>query len=167
MSKKNKSENEATFETIGDFIGPPSLAVIRLNAITRPNKAASGALEEALVCRMDQDKPTWFVSDLDRPFVSTSPAYSDTLWDLMETCSKVKIQPILPKSTPSSVFENDVEFSIPAQDKTKIDLTSAITSAVKKPQKAQTEFKSPIEESDLSIYGGGIKKKNKNFGRND
>jgi hypothetical protein len=158
MSKKNKGENEATFETVGDFIGPPDLVIVRLNAITRPNKAAAGALEEAMVCRADQDKPTWFVSDMDRPFTSTSPAHSESLWDLMEACAKVRIPPILPRNLPTGVFDLEpVESQKPMTQEVK-----PCEKSQKKRQKSEPEGDNP----DLSMYGEGVKKKN-SFGRGD
>jgi hypothetical protein len=160
MSKKNKGENEATFETVGDFVGPPDLVVIRLNAITRPNKAAAGALEEAMVCRADQDKPTWFVSDMDRPFTSTSPAYSESLWDLMEACAKIRIPPILPRNLPTGVF--DLE-PVGSQEK-------PAAREVKSPPPEKSQKKPRLESEgdnpDLSMYGEGVKKKS-SFGRGD
>lgn len=165
MSKKNKGENEATFETVGDFVGPPNLVIVRLNAITRPNKAAAGALEEAMVCRMDQDKPTWFVSDMDRPFTSTSPAHSESLWDLMEACAKVRIPPILPRNTPASVFDVEVLSST-------VDSNAKPQERKSKPKtrpKPEPEPKPDDEREDddgLGIYGQGIKK-SRGFGRGE
>ena len=161
MSKKNKGENEATFETVGDFVGPPDLVIIRLNAITRPNKAAAGAVEEALVCRMDQDKPTWFVSDIDRPFTSTSPAYSESLWDLMEACAKVRVSPILPRNLPTGVF--DLE---PVEPASSPEPAKPEAKPAQKPPKPKAEEKGKAEENEgLSMYGEGIKKSGKTFGR--
>lgn len=162
MSKKNKGENEATFETVGDFVGPPDLVIVRLNAITRPNKAAAGALEEAMVCRMDQDKPTWFVSDMDRPFTSSSPAHSESLWDLMEACAKVRIPPILPRNNPTSVFDPDMITSDAKQSVSSQPVQLAREKR-RKPEKKPSHELEP-EDSVLSMYGQGVKK-SKSFGR--
>jgi len=159
MSKKNKGENEATFETVGDFVGPPDLVIVRLNALTRPNKAAAGALEEAMVCRTDQDKPTWLVSDMERPFTENSPAYSGSLWDLMEVCGKVRIAPVLPRNLPTGVF--DLEPVETAPDPAPKKATPA-------PERSQKRSKPQSEqEDDLSVYGVGIKKSKGSFGRGD
>lgn len=163
MSKKNKGENEATFETVGDFVGPPDLVVIRLNAITRPNKAAAGALEEAMVCRSDQDKPTWFVSDMDRPFTSASPAFSESLWDLMEACAKVRVSPILARNLPTGVFDLEPVESTPVTS-TNIS-PPADKQARERPPKPKLPKPSETDDSDLSMYGAGVKKQNKGFGR--
>jgi len=163
MSKKNKGENEATFETVGDFVGPPDLVIVRLNALTRPNKAAAGALEEAMVCRTDQDKPTWFVSDIDRPFTDKSPAYSDSLWDLMEACAKIRVAPILPRNLPTGVFDLEpVDSPAPASPE-----PEARSRAASSPRKPKPVEKEKDEDSDLSMYGEGIKKKRGGFGRGD
>lgn len=161
MSKKNKGDNEATFETVGDFVGPPDLVIIRLNALTRPNKAAAGALEEAMVCRMDQDKATWFVSDMDRPFTSSSPAHSETLWDLMEACAKVRVPPVLPRNLPTGMFDlESVESSIsPVAHK------SEPKKETKKRSKPDpTPNVDQEDNSGLGMYGQGVGK-SKSFGR--
>ena len=161
MSKKNKGDNEATFETVGDFIGPPGLVIVRLNAITRPNKAAAGALEEAFVCRMDQDKPTWFVSDVERPFTSTSPAHSESLWDLMEACAKVRVPPILSRNTPTGVFDLEPVETTPTKPVPERPL--------QQPQKRTPKTEKPeSDDQGLSMYGEGVKKSGKSsFGRGD
>jgi hypothetical protein len=160
MSKKNRGDSEATFETVSDFVGSPGLVIVRLNAITRPNKAAAGALEEAVVCRMDQDKPTWLVSDMDRPFTSASPAYSESLWDLMEAFVKIKISPILPKSVQPSIFDPEIIISGNVDDSTKP--AQDPKKYRPKPTKRKTEDSEDIDEDtssdgSLSMYGQGIK----------
>jgi hypothetical protein len=162
MSKKNKGDNEATFETVGDFVGPPDLVVIRLNALTRPNKAAAGALEEAMVCRMDQDKPTWFVSDMDRPFTSSSPAYSESIWDLMEACAKIRVPPVLPRNLPTGMFDLEPVDS----GSEPIVQKSEPKKAVKKRPKPDPVSNVDQEEDDsgLGMYGQGVGK-SKGFGR--
>jgi hypothetical protein len=163
MSKKSRSENEVSFENVGDFIGPPGLAVIRLNAITRPNKAAAGALEEALVIRSDQDKPTWLVSDMDRPFISNSPAYSESLWDLIEIFPKIRISPILPRGQTTGLFDLAPVGSSQSEPESPITTPDSTKKRIKpKPKDLPT-----VDNDDnfnLSIYGSGINKK-KNFGR--
>ena len=85
------------FNSIEDLMDPPSLAVVVLNRLTHDNKAASGALEEALCYRLDKAKPTWVLSDLDRPFSVGSPAYSSSVSDLLQTA----YQPVnVPRITP-------------------------------------------------------------------
>lgn len=153
MSKKNKSENEATFETVSDFIGPPDLVIVRLNAITRTNKAASGALEEAVVYRMDQSKPTWLVSDVDRPFNSSSPAYSASLWDQMEAYGRVHIPRILGSKPAVIAAELSIE---PVQD-SQSDLSKQ---SAGKPDRKRKIEKEP-DGSCLSMYGEGIKRSKK------
>lgn len=73
------------YNSIEDLMDPPDLAVVVLNRLTHDNKAAAGALEEALCYRLDKAKPTWVLSDLDRPFGAGSPAYSPSLMDLLQT----------------------------------------------------------------------------------
>lgn len=64
------------------------LVIVRLNELSYKNKAASGALEEAVSFRVDRNKPTWIISDLDKPFGPGSHAYSDSVWNLLVTSFK-------------------------------------------------------------------------------
>jgi hypothetical protein len=173
MARKNKNDNEASFENVGDFIGPPNLAIVRLNAITRPNKAAAGALEEALVCRSDHDKPIWLVSDMDRHFTSTSPAYSESLWDLIEAMPKVRIPPILPRNAPAGVLDVELVGSgSPAPAPAPAPASKSGDSPPKKTRpKPEPERRAPPRDAEdddfgLSVYGSGLGKK-KPFGRGD
>jgi len=168
MARKNRNENEASFENVGDFIGPPDLAIVRLNAITRPNKAAAGALEEALVCRSDQDKPTWLVSDMDRHFSSTSPAYSESLWDIIEALPKVRVPPILPRNAPAGVLDVELVESSPARAAPPAEPKRAAEPPKKKRPRPEPEAASGQDDDfGLSVYGSGIDKKKKPFGRGD
>lgn len=174
MSKKNKGENEATFETVGDFVGPPDLVIVRLNALTRPNKAAAGALEEAFVCRADQEKPIWLVSDIDRPFVSSSPAYSDTLNDLLDGVAKIRISPILPRNFTTGIFDLEpVELSRQEISKPQpVQRAKAAKEAKAVKQKDEPPSDPPSDppsfDNDLSMYGAGVKKSGRNkFGRSE
>ena len=106
MSKKVKGENEASYENVSDYVGPPDLLIIRLNAITRPNKAAAGALEEAIILRMDVNKATWLVSDTSRLFNSSSPAYSDSVKDAISVFPRITVVPII-----TSIPNVDIEQS--------------------------------------------------------
>ena len=89
--------------------GGPDLVVLRLNELGYKNKAASGILEEALVCRLDYGRPTWVVSDLDKPFGTGSHAYSETVWDLLTTSfTQVRIPRISPRNEPPPPPQNSL-----------------------------------------------------------
>lgn len=157
MSHKAKGDTEATYENIGDFVGPPDLVIIRLNALTRSNKAAAGALEEALVHRADRDKPTWTVCDTSRVFNKESPAYSDSVWDVLSALPRVMVPAILPRSEAAA--------SILTADPVDEDRPAAAP-AQRSPAKRKPKDPA-IERSDddpLSMYGQGVKK-SREFGR--
>jgi hypothetical protein len=106
-SKKAHSEgfDGKIYNTLEDLMDPPDLMVVRLNELSYSNKAASGALEEALSYRFDRKKPTWVLSNIDRPFSYGSHAYSDALMELLHTtCKKVHVQRIIQKVT----FHNSI-----------------------------------------------------------
>jgi len=78
-------EEGKIYNSLEDLMDMPDLAVVRLNELSYKNKAASGALEEAISYRTDRDKPTWLFSDIDRPFTLGSHAYSDSVADLIKS----------------------------------------------------------------------------------
>lgn len=88
VGSKSKAAKSSGFEgdvynNLSDLMDPPSLMVMRLNEISYKNKAAAGALEEALSYRLDRDKPTWVFSNMDRRFMAGSFAYSDSVAELL------------------------------------------------------------------------------------
>lgn len=100
-SKAAKGEdNGSIYNSLEDLMDPPALMIVRLNELSYKNKAASGALEEAISYRTDRDRPTWLYNDMDKPFTMGSIAYSDSIADLIKTNFPVtRINRIL--STPS------------------------------------------------------------------
>ena len=149
MQRKNRKDSEIAFEDVADFVGPPSLVVVRLNAMKHSNKAAADALEESLICRLDLGKPTWFFSDLDRPFTENSPAYSDTfMQSIKSSSSSIRIQPIIPKEDLSGMFNSVPIIPIPSSQptfKTKKHVSPILT----------------VVSDGMSMYGSGIKKSKK------
>lgn len=90
-------EDGAVYNSLEDLMDPPNLMVVRLNELSYKNKAASGALEEAICYRVDRDKPTWLFSDVDRPFTVGSHAYSDSVADVIKSSFPItRIERILP-----------------------------------------------------------------------
>lgn len=99
-SKANKVDQESlAYNSLEDLMDPPDLCIIKLNELSYKNKAASGALEEAIAYRLDRDKPTWLFSDMDKPFTVGSHAYSDAVAELMKTSFKIqKVPRIVPEN---------------------------------------------------------------------
>jgi hypothetical protein len=175
MSKKVKGDNDVSYENVSDFTGPPDLLVIRLNAITRPNKAAAGALEEAVVLRMDTNKATWLVSDTSRLFNSGSPAYSDSIKDVMSVFTRVMIAPVI-----TNIPNIDIEQSVISSELVKSNKSDEVHKKNHDESKSRAKvIKSLIDEKNdipiskidsndrddgLSVYGVGVKK-SKTFGR--
>lgn len=88
-SKSRKTVGEGyegpVYDNVSEFTEPPDLVIVRLNAMAAKNKAAAGALEEALVVRVDYDRPTWVLTDPENPFGPGSVAYSDSVMELIFT----------------------------------------------------------------------------------
>jgi len=78
-------EDGKIYNSLEDLMEPPDLMVIRLNELSYKNRAASGALEEAINYRVDRDKATWLFSDMDKPFTIGSFAFSDSVSDMIKT----------------------------------------------------------------------------------
>jgi len=96
------------YNSLQELMEPPDLAIIWLNKIGYKNKAAAEVLEEAVCYRIDQEKPTWLFSDLDKPFVESSKAYSESLmYYIKSTMPTVRIPRILPRMTLDSSLNPD------------------------------------------------------------
>ena len=99
-------ETTGVYNTLADIMEPPFLCIVRLNELSYKNKAAPGLLEEALSYRLDRDRPTWVVSDLDKPFGRGSFAYSDSVWDLMHSAlNDILIPRISPRLQADDQYE--------------------------------------------------------------
>lgn len=94
-SSRGADAEEAVYNSIQDLMEPPMLAVIRLNELSYKNKAAAGYLEEALSYRLDRDKPTWVISDKNKPYSLGSPAWSDSVNDILHSALKTVQIPIV------------------------------------------------------------------------
>jgi hypothetical protein len=98
-------EDGAIYNSLEDLMDPPNLMIVRLNELSYKNKAAPGALEEAVSYRVDRDKPTWLFSDMDKPFMTGSHAYSDSVADVIKSSFPItRIPRILPNV---SLLEDD------------------------------------------------------------
>lgn len=86
------------FESVEDLVSGPALCIVKLNELSYKNKSAPGYLEEALSYRLDRDRPTWVYCNLDKPFMLGSPAFSTSVWDLMQTgLGKASVPRIVPR----------------------------------------------------------------------
>jgi len=95
----NDDENLEVYNSLQDLMDLPDLMAVRLNEMHYKNKAAPGALEEALSYRLDRDKPTWVISNIDKPFVNGSHAWSESISELLNTAfQKTSIPRILPRT---------------------------------------------------------------------
>lgn len=94
----NEDENLEIYNSLQDLMDLPDLMIVRLNEMHYKNKAAPGALEEAISYRLDRDKPVWMVSNIDKPFIEGSHAWSESVSELLATTfQKISIPRILPK----------------------------------------------------------------------
>ncbi len=167
-SKASGFEGEV-FNNLQDLMDTPDLMLVRLNEITYKNKAAAGALEEALSYRLDRDKPTWVLSNMDKPFVQGSFAYSDSVAELLST-GYVRVR--IPKISNQPTIDEQLFQSPVGLDEISGSKLPGVDS---KPFLGAKETKKKYVEKDesvsidlnnsLSRYGSGIES-SKKFGGN-
>ncbi len=99
----SKNARAADFEgeiynNLQDYMDQPDLMIVRLNELSYKNRAASGALEEAIMYRLDRKKPVWVLSDIDKPFSLGSHAYSQSLAEIFNSLfQKIAVPRIIPR----------------------------------------------------------------------
>lgn len=187
----NEDENLEVYNSLQDLMELPDLMVVRLNEMHYKNKAAPGALEEAISYRLDRDKPVWIISNLDKPFVEGSHAWSESVSELFNTAfQKISIPRILPKvivtdggitpdSIPIGITATDMSpgVSAPTPGGSGPDLAeyrAMMEEAQEKPRETQGKpFKkirsvpdSDVDTNPLSMYGSGVNKP-KRFGNRE
>lgn len=104
-TRKNRVDlegDEYVYNSIEDLMKPADICVVRLNEIGYKNKAAPGALTEALSFRLDRDLPTWIVSDLDKPYTVGSFSYSEAVLDYILSST---VGFTIPRLTPRVQFD--------------------------------------------------------------
>lgn len=106
-SKASKSVDYdgVIYNSIADYAGPPALLVIRLNTLSNKNKAMPGVLMEAVRLRVDYGKPTWLLSDHDRPFNQSSHSFSEELMGVVVSDFKKVMVPRINKADQELVRE--------------------------------------------------------------
>jgi len=186
VGSKSKAAKTADFEgevynNLSDLMDPPDLMVVRLNEIAYKNKAAAGALEEALSYRLDRDKPTWVLSNVDRRFVVGSFAYSESIAELLSTgyirMSIPRISPV--PSVDEGLFADPVSLGhgegLPASAQMEDPEPAEGPEGPRKGRKGRRKAASgpppgppsgPEAEGPLARYGQGIgQKPGRGFGR--
>jgi len=167
---KGDDEQVGVFNTLQDLMDLPDLIILRLNEMQYKNKAAPGALLEAISFRLDRDKPTWVISDSDKPFTSTSHAWSESAVELFGTgFLKTVIPGILPKVVVEESLMADLlpsqtapePSSGPPEAPERAGVSKAPASS-KKPGGAKGGARkgTPDPPQGLDMYGSGLEKPN-------
>jgi hypothetical protein len=151
-------------------LASPDLVIVRLNELGYKNKAAPGVLEEALCCRIDYGRPTWVLSDLDKPFGTGSYSYSESVWDILTTrLSLVRVPRITPRVElpPPDPDERPVVRARPDSASPEPPEEDVRPSpAPERPERAKRVQSVPDEDmpKGLGMYGSGLGSKKKTFG---
>jgi hypothetical protein len=165
-------EDGKIYNSLEDLMDIADLVLVRLNELSYKNKAASGALEEAVSYRVDRDKPTWLFSDTSKPFTQGSHAYSDSVNDIIKTSFRpLRIPTILSDFNPE--FDEIIPERIkkPSNIQESVSPGPALQEPEEVPQKPEKKPKlkiRPVEDEDvpgLSMYGSGISTTNSKYRR--
>jgi len=177
VGSKSKASKSADydgeiFNNLQDLMDPPDLMIVRLNEMAYKNKAAAGALEEALSYRLDRDKPTWVLSNVDKRFVQGSFSYSDSVAELLSTgYFRMNIERISRRPSVDDELFVDPVGTDPLPD---VGAPGERPSQPLQPPKPKRRRQKRDEEdlpvgveagSALSRYGGGIDKPKRFGGR--
>lgn len=175
-------EDGAIYNSLEDLMDAPDLSIVRLNELSYKNKAASGALEEAICYRIDRDKPVWLFSDVDKPFTAGSHAYSDSVADVIKSnfpmvrvpriltvSLSLEDEPITPQFLSASVSKpiTDVE-NDPTTYKPQVDPIEEPPQEPVHVSRPKPKIRPSIDEDAGvlgNLYGAGIKPKSKFKGR--
>lgn len=84
-SKKMVADDSASefLNSLEDLVESPDIVIIKTNELYYKNKAASGALNEAISIRLDRDKPLWVINRREEPFAKGSHAWSESINELL------------------------------------------------------------------------------------
>ncbi len=173
------------YNNLQDYMDPPDLMIVRLNELSYKNRAASGALEEAVSYRLDREKATWVLSDLDHPFTLGSHAFSESVADLFNSAfKKVSVPRIAPRiQIENSIFATGSSFGANTSAASVASSTfepeeapkpkpkpqfGRDSEAINKPKYTPKIKSAPDEENPYySLMGQGVSKSKKFRGRGD
>jgi hypothetical protein len=158
------NDPDKIMNTLEDLMDLPNLVVVRLNELSYKNKAAPGALEEALSYRVDRDKPTWVISNVDRPFGNGSFAFSDTVWELLQSAFET-IQ--VPRISPFTIIAPPEVRSVSLDPIDGSDEPDSEPPKPKPSKKKASRVRSVPDDEPVSggikMFGQGIQKSGKKF----
>jgi hypothetical protein len=171
-SQKARGEfsKEPIYNNIEDLVKAPDLLIIRLNELKSKNKAAAGALEEAICYRLDRKQPLWMISDKRDPFHDSSYAWSETVSAILRSLIQVRVDAILPDnyvSPPPTSLESSPlapEFVHASMDHPKRASVSPSPTPPTVSLKGSKQIRSVPDDvpSGFEAFGQGVKK-NKRF----
>ena len=156
------------YNSLEDLMDPPALMVVRMNELSYKNKAAPGALEEAICYRMDREKPTWLFSDLDKPFSLGSHAWSESVAEVIRSnFVTVRLARILPPASFDQEAESVGLTGVTSAQSRDTPTAEPATAAESIPEPERVEPVRPKkvirpsedDEGPLARYGAGLSKK--------
>jgi len=165
---KGDEEQAGVFNTLQDLMDLPDLIMVRLNEMHYKNKAAPGALLEAVSFRLDRDKPTWMISDADKPFTTASHAWSESIAELLGTGF---VKTVIPRISPKIIIEESFMADLlpsqmssgpppgPSEGQEKTGVVQALLDQ-EEPGKAKKRLRKGTPESaeGVGMYGSGLDK---------
>jgi len=141
-------DDSPTYNSLGDLVGPPDLVILRLGHLGHKNRAAAGAIKEALRIRETLNKPTWLVDEADHPW-SRSFSYDPDLEDYIDDNFKtVKVEGVDPGE---EEVEEEEDVGMGVEDEDEFEAPPA-----KKTRKKKRRPKPPPEDEDVEVDDGGF-----------
>lgn len=161
-SQKARGEysKEAVYNNIEDLVKSPDLLLIKLNELKARNKAAAGALEEAVCYRLDRNLPLWAISDRRDPFCDRSFAYSETVAAILQSLTSCRVEPILKlanlPSMESSPLAPELAPSSISPERAR-GIKQEVREAVSRPKPTKSRSDDDEDLGGLSSFGSGVK----------
>lgn len=152
------------YNNLQELVEPPDLVIIHLGVLSNKNKAAPGALEEALTHRFNKLRPVWAFSTYESPFTSASYAFSPRVSEVIDNHM---IPVVLPKLSTERQSASVVESSniVPESSQPEPDPPKYEPKKKGIRPRVDIDGNPPETSNPLDIYGAGVKKKNTFGGR--
>ncbi len=169
MSKASKSAdyNGVIYNNISELVGPADLLIVRLNTLSNKNKAMAGVLLEAVKLRVDYGKPTWVLSDHERPFNQTCHSYSDEVLSIFAEQFKKVVVPRINKAD-REVARDFLSSSLDLERSQQSEPAARRPAAPDVPRESLSrKRREPVPDTEpdnpMSMYGSGVKQSKTKF----
>jgi len=147
---KETRDERPTYNSLGDLVGPSELVILRLGHLGHKNRAAAGAIKEALRIREEPGKPTWLVDEADHPW-EQSHSYDPDLEDYISThFKKVRIKGVDPGYDEDEEIRAALDADMGDEDEDDFDTASAVEQPTEDEEKEDEDDEDEADPSDFN-----------------